>query len=91
MRGKLEAEKSKLRDLEDLLQALRAKEHAAVNAEQAAATDSVGLHQRLQAALNENDKNVQVSAFSAHSEGLIDTYPRINTRMHSPVLVQEST
>lgn len=66
MRSMLEAEKGKLRDLEDLLQVLRAKEHAAVNAEQAAASDSVGLHQRLQAALNENDKNVQVSSFSPH-------------------------
>ena len=34
VRGTVEAEKAKVRDLEDLLQALRAKEHAALNAEQ---------------------------------------------------------
>eukprot|EP00802_Teleaulax_amphioxeia_P002899 Tamp_02902.p1 GENE.Tamp_02902~~Tamp_02902.p1 ORF type:complete len:1275 (+),score=395.64 Tamp_02902:191-3826(+) len=59
LRSAVEAEKSKVRELEDLLQAMRAKEHAAVNAEQAAVVDSVGLHQRLQTALNENEKNVQ--------------------------------
>ena len=58
LRSAVEAEKSKVRELEDLLQAMRAKEHAAVNAEQAAVVDSVGLHQRLQTALNENEKNV---------------------------------
>lgn len=52
----------KVREFEDLLQAMRAKEHAAVNAEQAAVVDSVGLHQRLQTALSENEKNVQVRA-----------------------------
>ena len=56
----VEAEKIKVREFEDLLQAMRAKEHAAVNAEQAAVVDSVGLHQRLQTALSENEKNVQV-------------------------------
>jgi hypothetical protein len=56
----MEAEKMKVREFEDLLQAMRAKEHAAVNAEQAAVVDSVGLHQRLQTALSENEKNVQV-------------------------------
>jgi len=35
VRGQMQSEKNKVRDLEDLLQALRAKEHAAVNAEQA--------------------------------------------------------
>jgi len=35
VRSQMQTEKSKVRDLEDLLQALRAKEHAAVNAEQA--------------------------------------------------------
>jgi hypothetical protein len=49
-----------VRDLEDLLCMLRAKEHAAVTAEHAAASDSVGLNQRLQAALTENEKNQQV-------------------------------
>ncbi len=49
-----------MRDLEDLLCMLRAKEHAAVTAEHAAASDSVGLNQRLQAALTENEKNQQV-------------------------------
>ena len=58
LRSAVEAEKSNVRELEDLLQAMRAKEHAAVNAEQAAVVDSVGLHQRLQTALNENEKNV---------------------------------
>jgi chromosome segregation ATPase len=59
VRGTLEAEKGKVRTLEDLLQSLRAKEHAAVHAEQAVATDNVGLHQRLQTALSENEKNAQ--------------------------------
>ena len=58
-RAQQEAEKAKVRELEDLLQALRAKEHAALSAEQAAAADSVGLHQRLQTALNENELKAQ--------------------------------
>ena len=78
MRSAVEAEKSKVRELEDLLQAMRAKEHAAVNAEQAAVVDSVGLHQRLQTALNENEKNVQVRTCPVLWFAITTTWPMLN-------------
>lgn len=70
----------KVREFEDLLQAMRAKEHAAVNAEQAAVVDSVGLHQRLQTALSENAKNVQVRTCRVTGARRVPCAPSMHSR-----------
>ena len=59
LRGTLESEKSKARALEELVASMRLKEHSVLDAASAADSDKLGLAQRLQAALSENEQNAQ--------------------------------